>query len=323
MAEPAVAIVIAAWRAAPRIGRAVASALAQPEATQVIVVDDASDDGTTEAARAADDGSGRLEVIRQPVNAGPAAARNRALARVDAPFLAILDSDDLFAPGRLAALLRWPDFDMIADDVLFVPDDGAPTVVPVPAPAVAPRPIDLAAFIEANISVPGRPKRELGFLKPVFRMSFLRRHCLAYDERLRLGEDFELYARALAHGARFGVLGHCGYVATVRAESLSGAHRTADLGALMRADERLLQSIALSPDARRALLRHHAHVAGKWHHRRFLDEKRAGGLLGALAGTAPGRLSGIAGAILRDKARAAFGGRRPPPALPHSLMGTA
>ena len=37
-----VTVVIAAWRAAATIGRAVASALAQPEAAEVVVVDDAS-----------------------------------------------------------------------------------------------------------------------------------------------------------------------------------------------------------------------------------------------------------------------------------------
>lgn len=326
MAERATAaVIIAAWSAAPRIGRAIASALAQPEAAQVIVVDDASPDGTEAAARAADDGSGRLEVIRLAANGGPAAARNRALARVRAPWVAILDSDDLFAPGRLEALLQWPDFDMIADDVLFVADDGpaAPPPAPAPAPPAPPRPIGLAAFIEANISRPGRPKRELGFLKPVFRTEFLRAHQLAYDEALRLGEDFELYTRALAHGARFGLVARCGYLATVRADSLSGRHRTADLEALMRADARLLERLRLAPDARRALLRHHAHVAAKYRHRAFLDAKRETGLARALAATRPGQLAGIAAAIAADKWRAL--GRRgtAPAALPHSLMGSA
>jgi len=60
-----VTVVIAAWRADGTIGRAVASALAQPEAAEVVVVDDASgDDGATlAAARAADDGTGRLIVL--------------------------------------------------------------------------------------------------------------------------------------------------------------------------------------------------------------------------------------------------------------------
>ena len=45
----------------------------------VIVVDDASPDATADQARAGDDGSGRLKVMRLDVNGGPAAARNLAL----------------------------------------------------------------------------------------------------------------------------------------------------------------------------------------------------------------------------------------------------
>jgi succinoglycan biosynthesis protein ExoU len=68
-----VTVVIAAWRAAATIGRAVGSALAQPEAAEVIVVDDASADGeaTLSAARAVDDGSGRLKVFALDRNADP------------------------------------------------------------------------------------------------------------------------------------------------------------------------------------------------------------------------------------------------------------
>src|SRR5262245_43042967 len=77
-----VAIVIAAWRASATVGRAVASALAQRETAEVVVVDDASNDGgaTLAAARAADDGSGRLKVIELAANGGPSRARNVAIA---------------------------------------------------------------------------------------------------------------------------------------------------------------------------------------------------------------------------------------------------
>ena len=102
-----VTVVIAAWRASGTIGRAVASALAQPEAAEVVVVDDASnDDGATlAAARAADDGTGRLIVLELEKNAGPSTARNTALRASKAEWVAVLDSDDFMQPGRLAKLL--------------------------------------------------------------------------------------------------------------------------------------------------------------------------------------------------------------------------
>ena len=112
------AVIIAAKDAEATIARAVRSALADPLAAQVIVVDDGSRDGTSAAARSADDRSGRLEVIRLGENVGPAAARNLAIANSDAPFVAILDSDDYWRPGRLSRMAQQAsDSDLIADDL--------------------------------------------------------------------------------------------------------------------------------------------------------------------------------------------------------------
>lgn len=91
-----VCIIIAAKNAADTITRAIASALAEPEAAEVIVIDDGSTDDTARTARAADDGSGRLNVIRFEENRGPAAARNHAIAISQSPLLGVLDADDFF-----------------------------------------------------------------------------------------------------------------------------------------------------------------------------------------------------------------------------------
>jgi glycosyltransferase involved in cell wall biosynthesis len=65
---------------------------------EVIVVDDGSTDGTKDAVG---EYSGRLTYIRQE-NAGPAAARNTALAVVRGEFIAFLDADDFWLPEKLA-----------------------------------------------------------------------------------------------------------------------------------------------------------------------------------------------------------------------------
>src|SRR5690606_5010054 len=75
-----VCVCIAAYNAEDTIARAVDSALRQSHVTEVIVVDDASMDGTVAIARQCDDGSGRLSVIVLERNGGPSGARNRALA---------------------------------------------------------------------------------------------------------------------------------------------------------------------------------------------------------------------------------------------------
>src|SRR5580698_8233831 len=93
-----VTVIIAAKDAIATIGRAIVSALAQPEAAEVIVVDDGSSDGTAALARTHDDGGSRLRVLRLERNSGPAAARNLALEMATSPFVCVLDADDFMQP---------------------------------------------------------------------------------------------------------------------------------------------------------------------------------------------------------------------------------
>lgn len=257
-----VTVVIAAWRAAGTIGRAVESALRQPETAEVVVVDDASsDDGATvRAAEAADDGTGRLKVLTLPSNMGPAAARNVAIRASQAPWIAILDSDDFMEPGRFGKLLKLADegYDLLADDLLQVP---------VGKPASegrtlwfrdnpTPMDVDFDFFIDSNVTRASRKRRELGFIKPLMRRAFLREHRLDYEEEMRLGEDYDLYARALSLGARMRLIPWTGYVSIMRGNSLSLNHGRKELAALEASDDRLLASAHLSPAQARLVRKH-------------------------------------------------------------------
>lgn len=280
-----IGVIIAAMNASDTIGRAVASALMQDEVAQVVVVDDASSDHTAQAAREADDGTGRLKIIVCARNLGPAAARNLAISRSVTPYIALLDADDFMLAGRFAALSDpGEDWDLSADNIVFASAETAEQFAgksTFDTGGMAQH-LSFERFVLANISQPDRPRGELGFLKPVIRRSFLEEHGLAYNERMRLGEDFELYARMLLAGARFRIIAACGYVAIERTTSLSARHSAADLAALVAADERMLAG-PLSPDARQALVAHHAQCARRMNHRRFLDAKREKGLVRALA----------------------------------------
>lgn len=304
---PSVCVIIAAWNARDTIARALRSALAEPEVGEVIVVDDASSDGTAEVARALDDGSGRLRVIAQAENRGPSAARNAALAASTMPFVAVLDSDDFFLTGRFAHLLSVArsGADAVADNIAFVlesvlPDFDVAAIEPRISPTTL---LTLERFVEGNLSKRSQPRGELGFVKPLIRRAFLQEHDLAYDEAMRLGEDYALYARMLARGARFALTARCGYVAVERGSSLSGRHATADLRALLASDRDLLASEALAAGERRAIKRHAAQIAAKLHHREVLDRKRLAGASSALrlAATEPTLLPALIGAVLRDK----------------------
>ena len=254
-------VLIAARNCVDTIERAVLSALSQDDVRAVIVVDDGSTDDTAVRAKACDRDGTRVIVERLPACAGPSAARNAAIEISTAPWLAILDGDDFFLPGRIANLLTWADaWDFIADDMLQVPEhnlggelqvrlfDGQPP---------KPRAISLEQFVRGNISQRGKLRRELGFIKPLIRRSFLQQHALRYDPALRLGEDYALYARALAAGARFLLVPAAGYVSTVRANSLSARHCKRDLELLRDSDCQLISTEQLTQSERRALSAHY------------------------------------------------------------------
>jgi glycosyltransferase involved in cell wall biosynthesis len=84
--------------------RALDSVLAQRQVDiEVLVVDEASEDGTADFVRAMADP--RVALIRHDTPRGVAAARNAGLARARAPWVAFLDDDDLWAPTKLALQL--------------------------------------------------------------------------------------------------------------------------------------------------------------------------------------------------------------------------
>jgi succinoglycan biosynthesis protein ExoU len=324
MAEPSICVIIAAYNAQDTIGRAVLSALAQAEVAEVIVVDDASTDATMVTAQSADDGMGRLRAVRMPENSGPAAARNLALSVSVSPFVSVLDADDFLLPGRFARLLGMSGCDLAADNIVFVTPERAAALQPADLPRFPQtvEMIDAAGFAAGNLARKGIRRGELGFLKPLMSRAFLDRHGLRYDTALWLGEDYDLYMRMLLKGARFGLTRQPGYGAVVRAGSLSGQHRTADLEALMQASRRHLGSPGATPEARLWIRRHLQATRAKYLLRACLDRKASGGLRDALrfALSPPSRFLPILQGVLRDKLSA----RQPSPVAvmaPRFLMG--
>jgi succinoglycan biosynthesis protein ExoU len=164
MIEPQVCVIIAAKNGAPTIAVAIASALREPEVAEIIVVDDASTDDTAAVAHAADDGSGRLKVIRLDVNRGPSFARNVAIAASKSPFISILDADDFFLEGRFRQLFAVADWDFAADNIMLVGDDATADLTKIVAPRFAAEPefLQFERFVEGNISRRGVQRGELG-----------------------------------------------------------------------------------------------------------------------------------------------------------------
>lgn len=271
--RPSVAVIIAAYNSARTIGRAVESALAQHGVGAVVVVDDCSTDDTLAAARAADDGSGRLTTLRQARNGGPAAARNAALDRIEDAFMTVLDADDYMLPGRIERLLAEADgADLIADDMYQVPSPDAPVGATLLEGTMAlPAMVSLADFIQSNVTRTGSLRKELGFIKPLIRMALIRRAGVRYDAGMRLGEDFDLYCRLMAAGGRLRLVPAAGYVAVTRPDSLSARHSIHDLEQFRQSNRNLRALPGLSTEVAAALDAHYTSVDCRLQWRRMIE----------------------------------------------------
>lgn len=99
-----VSVIIPTCNRRHTLGRALRSVLSQQDVVfEVLVVDDGSTDGTAEWLEKE---FPSVVCLRQN-NAGPAAARNTGIRSARGPWLAFLDSDDVWESGKLAAQLAF------------------------------------------------------------------------------------------------------------------------------------------------------------------------------------------------------------------------
>src|SRR5438874_544607 len=73
---------------------------------RVLIIDDASPDGSGEAAEELARRDGRVEVRRHAVNQGHIATYNEGLDWAGGDYLLLLSADDLLAPGALGRAAR-------------------------------------------------------------------------------------------------------------------------------------------------------------------------------------------------------------------------
>jgi hypothetical protein len=98
-----VSVVIPCFNYAPYLEDAVDSALAQRGAVvDVVIVDDASTDGSWQVAQRLEQASGRVTALRHTANRGPVATFNDGVAAATGDFIIRLDADDLLTPGSVA-----------------------------------------------------------------------------------------------------------------------------------------------------------------------------------------------------------------------------
>ena len=104
---PRVSVIVPAYRCEKTVEQSVRSALLQSlREIEVIVVDDASDDGTPAILARLQKEDARVRVITLSENKGVANARNRGAETAQADWIAFLDSDDIWNADKLECQLK-------------------------------------------------------------------------------------------------------------------------------------------------------------------------------------------------------------------------
>ena len=253
----AVSVVVPAYNMERYVERAVVSALRQSLAEiEVLVVDDASQDGTAALVERLATTDPRVRLIRLAVNGGLSAARNAAIAEARGEWIAVLDADDWYAPERLEKLVaagRARGADLVADNLHYVME-GYLAPWQTLFPRRGPSPFALSPADILRGSGAGYPKTVVS-IKPMFRRAFLEDHGIRYRDALRAGEDGEILLRCLARTPRVLVLREPMYHYLVRRSSVSHGMGAERFLMVKRFNEELLELYREAPEVQRWLRR--------------------------------------------------------------------
>lgn len=192
--NPAISVLIPAYRVTAYIAETVESALNQTrEDHEVLVVNDGCPD-TVNLERALAPYRSRIRYIVQK-NGGPGAARNRGLDEARGRYVALLDGDDRWEPeyvrDQLGRMEADPSIDLLyPNGMIFggTPLDGSLGRTDTEADG----PVTLDALIEGT--------------KVVTNIAMMKREIViragGWDPAVRHAEDFDLWMRIAALGAR-------------------------------------------------------------------------------------------------------------------------
>ena len=102
MTKPLITIIMAAYNAAKTIDPAIRSVSAQTYTDwELIVVNDCSKDDTARIVAEFAKKDPRIKLINNETNKGVSLTRKKALDAATGDWIAVLDSDDMWAPDKL------------------------------------------------------------------------------------------------------------------------------------------------------------------------------------------------------------------------------
>jgi glycosyltransferase involved in cell wall biosynthesis len=246
--RPIVSVVMANFNGAAHLADAIRSVQNQTlRDLEIVVSDDGSTDDSVDIVMQLKETDPRIRLIRSDRNGGPAAARNRALDVVKGEWVAIMDSDDLIHPERLATLVKLADrdgADIVADDLVeFESDHARPSRRLLKGKwAHEPLLVDIIDYVRCNHFYGAGPA--LGYLKPLLRTSIVKGRAICYDETLRIAEDYNLVLCLLHSGTTMRVYPLQLYYYRKHSKSISHRLNEDALAALKVADLRFLAQVS-------------------------------------------------------------------------------
>lgn len=201
---PTVSVVIACHNSAKFLADCLSSVTRQTlQDIEIIVVDDASTDDSRSIIQDFMDVDSRIILICGEIQGGPARARNRALDVCRGRWVAVFDSDDLLHRERLALLVQAAETgggDIIADNQILFDDTPGRDARPLLQGDLARQPsvVSCADYVRSN-SLNGRSVA-LGYLKPLFRRTFIEANGVRYNPELPIAEDYDFVFRLMLAG---------------------------------------------------------------------------------------------------------------------------
>lgn len=209
-------VLVPAYNVSGIIGRAIRSAAAQTvPPLEILVIDDCSTDNTVEVVKSLARNIPSLRLLSTRANGGPSAARNVGLGAAKADWIALLDADDAWKPGRLQRLSEVASAtsaDFVADNLVMwdalADTQFKPTYFELPERQ---KQITLVDMFGADDNF-DFSKASFTLMKPIFRRKFLAEHKLEYNEGMKVGEDFTFYVESLFNGAKLILINEAYYI---------------------------------------------------------------------------------------------------------------
>src|SRR5271156_6049934 len=182
-------VIIPAYNVSGIIGRAIRSAAAQTfSPLEILVIDDCSTDDTVEVVRALGREIPSIRLLSTSVNGGPSAARNVGLRAAKGDWIALLDADDAWKPGRLKRLSEVASAtsaDLVADNLVMWDPVAQTQFKPAYFELSEPqKQITLLDVFRADDNF-DFSKASFTLMKPICRRKFLADFNLEYNEDMR------------------------------------------------------------------------------------------------------------------------------------------